>query len=405
MTGLRPLKPFLFAAFAALASFSWTRPAAADVTVFENDKIVDLKLDLYGWVMPRFTWQESDDRPVVNLHPNAAFTVNRARLGAYARVGKWARAQVEFELGREIAQPIDAFVILSPLHGDVATLNLQVGQFRVPFSRQNLIQGVGLQLPDAAYWVRPSFIVDRDIGGMLWGELFDGRARWNLGVFNGNDPGRGQTLNSDRYFLFAARLEGSPLGRPPRFEGDLRPMAEQRRPIVTFGVSAMRNRLEDKHFNRNYIGADLGAWWRGASLYGEFYYHVDDPVEATGPNATARVKQLGWNVQAGYFLPVPWVKEHLEIVARVQALDPNIDVKTPANDNGARDLDASNPTWGFMGFQFGANYYLFHSHTLKAQVAYEVRNETKRCLEGQTGSGCTGAIKNNLFVAQVTAGF
>ncbi|MFT3766079.1 MAG: hypothetical protein QM820_11265 [Minicystis sp.] len=395
----------LSSAFAVLVALAWARPAAADVTVFENDKIVDLKLDLYGWVMPRFTWQASDDRPAVNLHPNAAFTVNRARLGTVARLGKWARAQLEVELGREIAQPIDAFVVLSPLHGDVATLNLQLGQFRVPFSRQNLIQGVGLQFPDPAYHVRPSFIVDRDIGGMLWGELFDGRAKWSLGVFNGNDPGRGQTLNSDRNFLFAARLEGSPLGRPPRFEGDLRPLADQKKPIVTFGVSAMKNRLEDKHFNRNYIGADLGAWWRGASIYGEVYYHVDDPVAATGPDATSRVKQLGWNVQAGYFLPLPWVREHLELVARVEYLDPNIDVKTPANDNGARDLDASNPTWGFMGFQLGANYYLFHSHTLKAQVIYEVRNETKRCLEGQMDPNCTGYISNNLFVAQVTAGF
>lgn len=391
--------------FAALVALTATQPAAADVTVFENDKIVDLKLDLYGWVMPRFTWQESDDRPTINLHPNAAFTVNKARLGAYARVGKWARAQFEIELGREIAQPMDAFVVLTPVHADVASLNLQLGQFRVPFSRQNLIQGVGMQLPDPAYWIRPNFIVDRDIGGMLWGELFDGRAKWSLGVFNGNDPGRGQTLNSDRYFLFAARLEGSPLGRPPRFEGDLRPMEEQKEFRFTIGASAMRNRLEDKHFNRNYVGADLGAWYRGASLYGEFYYHVDDPVETMGPNATARVRQLGWNVQAGYFPPIPWVKEHLEIVGRVEYLDPDMDVKKPANDNGARDLDASNPTWGFMGFQVGLNYYVFHSHWLKAQATYEIRNETKPCLDGQSGSACTGAIKNNLFVAQVTAGF
>lgn len=388
-----------------LAALTAASPASAEVTVFESDKVVPLAVSLYGWVTPRFTYQESDDRPIINLHPNPAFTVQRARLGAAARAGKWARVQVEFELGREIAQPIDAFVVLSPLHLDVASINLQLGQFRVPFSRQNLIQGMGLQLPDAAYWVRPNFIVDRDIGGTLWGELFDGRARWDVGIFNGNDPGRGQTLNSDRYFLFAGRVEASPLGRPPRFEGDLRPLEEQAHPRITIGAGAMRNRLEDKHFNRTYVGADLGLWWRGASIYGELYYHVDQPTETTGPNASARVKQIGWNVQAGYFLPVPWVKEHLEIVARAEHLDPNVDVKQPANDNGARDLDASNPTWGFMGFQFGLNYYLFHSHALKAQLVYEIRNETKRCLEGQADPNCTGAIKNNQLVAQVTAGF
>lgn len=42
MAALRPLESFFFAALAALASVSSTRPAAADVTVFENDEIVDL---------------------------------------------------------------------------------------------------------------------------------------------------------------------------------------------------------------------------------------------------------------------------------------------------------------------------------------------------------------------------
>jgi hypothetical protein len=395
----------LLAGLFALATLVAARPAAADLRVFENDKVLDFKLDLYGWVQPRFTWQEADSRPTVDQHPNAAFTVLRARLGTVAFLGPWAKAQLEIDFSREIAAPFDAFVVLSPLQTRVATLNLQLGQFRVPFSRQNLVSSVGYQLADVAYFVRPSFLVDRDLGGMLWGELFDGRAKWQLGVFNGNDPGRGQKQNSDPYFLFAARLEVSPLGRPPRFEGDLRPLEEQGHPLITLGVGAMRNRLEDKHFNRNYLGADLGAWYRGASLYGEVFYHVDDPVTTVGPSATTRVRQLGWNVQAGYFPPLPWVREHLEVVARAEYLDPNLDVKTPANDSGARDLDASNPTWGFMGFVFGANYFLNHTHTLKAQLSYEIRNETKRCLEGQTPPGCTGYIANNLLVAQVTAGF
>lgn len=381
------------------------RPASAEVTVFETKKRWDFKVDLYGWVQPRFTYQEADERPQIDLHPNPAFTVQRARLGARAWLGKWARTQIEVDFAREVSNPIDAFVVFSPLHEPIASVNLQIGQFRVPFSRQNLLQSRNLQLPDLAYFVNSRFIVDRDIGAMLWGDLFDRRGYWAVGVFNGNEPGRGQTQNSDRYFLFAGRLEISPLGAPPRFEGDMRPLEEQRRPVVTLGGSAMRNRFEDKHFLRSYVGADLGAWWYGASIYGEVYYHVDEPLITSGPNATTMVKQLGWNVQAGYFLPLPWVREHVEIVGRIQRIDPNIGVTQPANDNGARDLDQSNPTWGYMGFVLGANVFLNHDHDFKLQASYEIRNETKRCLEGQSGDGCTGYIDNNLFVVQATAGF
>ena len=35
----------------------------------------------------------------------------------------------------------------------------------------------------------------------------------------------------------------------------------------------------------------------------------------------------------------------------------------------------------------------------------EVRDETKPCLQGQTQPNCTGTIANNLFLAQITAGF
>jgi hypothetical protein len=114
---------------------------------------------------------------------------------------------------------------------------------------------------------------------------------------------------------------------------------------------------------------------------------------------------MGWNVQAGYFPPLPFTREHLEVVARVHYIDPNIGVKNPANDNGARDLDQSNPTRGYRGYVFGLNLFVDRGHKLKLQASYEIRNETKRCLEGQSGNGCTGFIKNDIFTLQGTAAF
>jgi hypothetical protein len=377
----------------------------ADVEVFNLDapKIPKLSLSLYGWVQPRFTSQQSDERPGVNLSPNPAFTVQRARLGTIARLGKWGRAQFEIDVAKEFTQALDAFVVLTPIDEEWATLNLQFGQFRVPFSRQNLLPSRTFQLPDVAYFVAPKFLVDRDIGAMVSSELFKKRAKVSAGVFNGNDPGRGQAINSDPYFLFAARVEASPLGPAPRFEGDVRPLDERQNFLFTVGGGAMRTRFEDKHFYRSYYGVDAAAWWRGASIYGEFYYHTDDPIVATG--ASASVKQIGVNGQVGYFPPIPWVEEHLELVGRVEYIDPNVSVKQPASDSGSRELDGANPTWGYLGLVFGGNLFFDRGHDLKVQATYEIRNETKACLAGQSGAQCAGAIANNLFITQITAGF
>jgi hypothetical protein len=331
--------------------------------------------------------------------------VERARMGTVATMGPWARAQLEVDFSGEYAVPYDAYVVLSPIHEKVASLNLTVGQFRVPFSGQNLLPSVGYQLPDVAYFIAPNFIVDRDIGGMLWTELFDGRLKLELGMFNGNYPAKGATIKTDPDFLYAGRIEIAPFGKTPRFEGDLRPLGAQHHFVMKLGASAMKHRADELNFDRNYLGADFAAYWEGASLYGEFYYHLDKALAVPGQPLGDNVTQIGFNVQVGYFPPLPWVREHLEAAFRVEYFDPDTEVTHPNGDSGSRDLNQSNPTWGYLGYIVGLNYFLNHRHTLKAQVSYEIRDETKPCLLGQTQPNCTGSIKDNLFVAQITAGF
>ena len=409
-----PALPALFLSLAALAS---PRGAAADVRAFERpatEKLPALALDLYGWAQPRFSWQQHDERPAVRFEPNPAFTVQTARLGAIGWLGPHADVHLEVDLAREIASPIDAFVVVTPFTLPEATLHVTLGQFRVPFSRQNLLASKSHQFADNAYFVAPKFVVDRDLGVELDVDLFEGRGRLFAGVFNGNDPGRGQSLNADPWFLFAGRVEVAPLGRAPRFEGDVRPLDERKKPLVALGLGAMRNRLEDKHFYRTYFGADLGFWWRGLSLYAEAYHRTDCPIGDACPAFFAAARSSlnpnaitgeGWNVQAGFLPPIPWVEEHLEVAVRVQRFDPAREVAVPTNDAGARDLDQSNPTWGYQGIQVGGNFYWDRAHDLKLSGSYEIRNETKACLQGQGGNACTGAIANNLLLLQATAAF
>src|SRR5580692_288195 len=162
--------PSSVAALAFAAACAWAAPAAADITAFEAPSFGDFRLDLYGWVQPRFTWQQSDTRPQVNFNPNPAFTVERARMGTIALLGPWARMQVEAEFAGEYVHMLDAFVTLSPVHDKMVSLNLTAGQFRVPISRQNLLPSVGYQLADVAYFVAPQFLIDRNLGAKLWAD-------------------------------------------------------------------------------------------------------------------------------------------------------------------------------------------------------------------------------------------
>ncbi len=167
----------------------------------------------------------------------------------------------------------------------------------------------------------------------------------------------------------------------------------------------MRNHQQDKYYERTYLGADLGFWWEGFSLYAEYYHRLDKAaLDAPTGQIPPEIHAEGVNAQIGYFPPLPIAREHLEVVFRFERFDPN-ETTRPSNDSGERDLDQSNPTWGYMGFVFGLNAFADRGHNLKLQTSYEVRNETTRCLVGQTGAGCTGYIKNNLFLLQATAAF
>ena len=442
---MRTAGPFAAALLALLAAPAVAR---ADVRVFsapeDSDKQSTLQsLDLYGWIQPRFVMQQHDERPGVDYKPNPVFTVRRARFGAIGWLNSWVRAQFEMELAGDVSYAIDAFVDAHP----IPEVGITVGQFRVPFSRQNLIPSKNLQFADNAYWLGATtsggttasagkYIVDRDIGAMLSGDLLGNRLRYMFGVFNGNDPSRGATQNLDPYFLWAGRIEVTPFGAVPRYEGDHRPIAERDKPLAMLGVGFMKNRSDDKHFRRTYLGADLGGWWKGASLYAEFYARRDEPIaDPTGatppptsicgangvawafkndddpagnPANQACVTAVGWNVQAGYFPPVGWLEEHLEAVARVERFDPYREVTNPGADSGARDLDQSNPQWGYMGYILGLNVFPKKTHDVKLQASYEIRNETKTCLQGQGGSSgkpCTGVIDNNLLLVQATGAF
>lgn len=90
-------------------------------------------------------------------------------------------------------------------------LNLQVGQYFLPFSLENRLSENQTQFLERSLPVRllgaPS---TRDIGAMLWGEAEDTLFYYAVGVFDGDGPNR---LNADSRYDLSGRVFARPLAR------------------------------------------------------------------------------------------------------------------------------------------------------------------------------------------------
>ncbi|UQA59667.1 hypothetical protein [Polyangium aurulentum] len=342
-----------------LAASVMPRAAEADVRVASYEK-PDVTIDLYGWTQPRFTYELTVDSP--------GFTLPQTRLGVIGGLGKWGRVQTEINVGTidltlnpSGPELLDAYGVFTPYRSRAVGVDVTLGRFRVPFSRQNLIQPMGLQLPDAVWFAEHGEMAGRQLGGMLGIDFFDRKVRLMAGVFAGADR------DHENWFLYAGRLEIEPLGPAPRFEGDVRAVELRRRPVLSIGASAVTSpRTTKESFTINarveadnvWLGADAGVWYAGASLYGEFYFRS----RQYGEPFPSLLHLAGWNVQAGYFPPLPFLREHVEIAARVESFSRYEEF--PTDTPPIRDT-----TW--FAWSAGLNFFVDRGHALKMQVSYK----------------------------------
>jgi phosphate-selective porin OprO/OprP len=250
---------------------------------------------------------------------------------------------------------------------------LMVGQFKSPWSRQELISDGSLQFVDRSIAVdafKPSY----EIGAMLNGKIAKGLAYYYAGVFNG----AGQTsIRSSNDNLFVARAVVNPLGDFSNYEADLE---MNPKPLLSIGANYFRNTVNKTTAatatttgldvtNANYAasggwlykgtlnsaafaalndkldidsyGADLAFKWMGISLQGEYLL-----AQAENQRSGRLLRAQGFYAQAGYMI----IPKTLEVAFRYSYLDPNRDV--------AKDL---------MTEQIGAVSYYFNNHNLKLQ--------------------------------------
>jgi hypothetical protein len=206
----------------ALAWMGAALPARA-VTLVDNDKV---KIDMEARFMFWGAYTGPDLVPGTNSAPPPAqdeniedFFVRRARLLLRARLSD--SLDLVFQMGQDnIGSKVlrdDAgfrFKDAALNYRKTDAFQVIVGQFKVPFLRQNLASGFNQLLVDRSLvtTLRPGVESSRDEGGMAWGNA--GGLQYRAGVFDGSDQ---EDTNTHSSLRGAARVSYNWFTREPGF--------------------------------------------------------------------------------------------------------------------------------------------------------------------------------------------
>ena len=178
--------------------------AAQETEVFDTTKTeskakllwekIGENVKLGGWIDAQYQYDKSGDSE------KSTFQIRRARLDLKGSLSKW----VDFRLQADFApnpRLIDAFVKVN----FCKYVKLQVGQFKIPFSLENILSPLDLETADNAQVISAlsgykdvtgisSYANGREIGLMLTGTLASAEVKgekipilqYGIGVFGGN---------------------------------------------------------------------------------------------------------------------------------------------------------------------------------------------------------------------------
>ncbi len=359
-------------------------PAPAPVAPPEVAPVEPPSVTIGGYIQPQFRLRQ--DSPAQFDQDGFRFARARLILGGQTHAGNFKlSASVEAELQPTFALA-DAYITVARKLPDAGLFSLDLGQMRVPISRQNLLSDSRLSFVDKAQLA--TIAPDRDLGARLTFAVPD--APWLRvigGAFNGD--GKNQVENINQRYLYAGRLEISPVGPGT-------PLAESGfgGAFLTAAISAGHNKL-NQGANREqitYLGADLACSWRGLSGAIE-YLEVRHAFDGRGDPSMLppAFHANGWAAQLTYLLPVelpPLRQSRLELGFRVEEIDRNDTI--PISQPG-------DPAQSVREFTGVVSYYL-HAHSLKAQLAVSHFKE----LEDRTVLGGDATYRNDQALLQVT---
>lgn len=194
-------------------------PAAKDTTTQKTVQ-PEKKIQLSGMMILRYAWSPETNIDVNGQHHTAAngystdaFAVRRVRVGARSPLGPRAEAALLLNATDFTGNPQNKVLenaFLKYHFNDY--LNLQVGQFRPFFGREDLYpeeQLETLEWSNGYYAFGTNGWQSFQQGATLFGKVMMGKVplSYFIGVFNGN--GRNVAMDNNRGKLFPARLEAA----------------------------------------------------------------------------------------------------------------------------------------------------------------------------------------------------
>lgn len=408
--GVGALVVCLLAAGSAAAAATTEIEAGKGITVSSEDGATKINLSFYGQfrfqVLSRDRWRRSNltqtfpPFEVANFgETEPSFQVRRLRLVAQGSVWKtWLDYKLEVDfagndegLRSVFIPPVFTAGGASDFPGvditagaqdqDGRTLKLldwyldvvptplagaRVGQFKVPFGRQELVSDNKLQMTSRGI-ASDFFAPGRDRGAMFQGGTDTGRVQYKAGVFNGT--GLAQVQNLDRSLAYAARFTVTSKG--PFL--DVEDIIDQPETGVHVQGGIAWYQSTDTPFRVNpqiaetdvrntRYEADLGVFFaKRANLLLDYYARrievdqgFDLPKSCYGAFILGRFScdQNGWGVQAGVALGS---KDHHELSARYNKIDDD------------RDLDEDERTESTLNYSF---FFLRHTMQISVTASY-----------------------------------
>jgi hypothetical protein len=184
---------------------------------------------------------------------------------------------------------------------------------------------------------------------------------------NGNTGYAGNTAD----WAFSGRLEWKASGTWSQFDGQGSPQGSEAGMLFGFGAAAMKPDLDrtataglQTPGTQWLVTADATMDFGGLNVGASLTYGDDEPLgvlAALPAGVSTPEHQIGWAVEAGYFLNDDW-----ELLARYQYLDAGL--KDTLRDTGAGDTVGHD---NFKTLTIGANYYMSANAKLSMDWGYQ----------------------------------
>jgi hypothetical protein len=288
------------------------------------------RLELAGEFYQTWQWQLSAETSSATAIDNAAATLAQPNCTATPTAnGVLPCVNQTTPVDAATVKPIptDVFVNFGPL----PWVNVQVGQYYLPFTLENRISDNTTPFLERSIPVRDwGAPLQRDIGAMLWGESPDHVVYYAVAFLNGDGPNR---VNVDTRYEVSGRAVVRPFAAsttsatkwaqigfsarqssadPTRVGYDLPSLTTQD------GFVFWKPTYRDSYNRLIHIMPSTGQWAFAGDIYlpienfdltGEFIYGVDNTREAVDgyqlspyTQRLGDLKGYGWYAQAGYWI-------------------------------------------------------------------------------------------------------